>query len=111
MKRTMSFLRARGWVVILLLALVPFLQSMAQAQGVEAADRPPVETYLVRASGPNLTGEVPPLDLSRLEQSGEFQVIEPTEMYLVPVSGPNLTGKVPPLDKSRAIALHEGSSR
>lgn len=108
MKRPMSYPGTGRWV-ILLLALVLVLQGTAQAQDAEVTGHPPVETYLARASGPNLKGEVPPLDRSRLERPGESQVIKPTEMYLVPVSGPNLTGEVPPLDKSRAIALHEAS--
>ncbi len=106
MERLMFYLRSGGWVT-LLLSLIFALASVAQAQGANPAVYVPVETYLTRASGPNLSGEVPPLDLSQIERPEEPQVIKPTEMYLVPVSGPNLTGRVPPLDRSRAIALHE----
>lgn len=102
----MPRLRTMG-LGILLLALAFAWQGQTQAQGVDDIAYPEVETYLVRTSGPNVTGEIPPLDLSCVEEPEEFQVVKPTEVYLVPVSGPNLTGKVPPLDKSRAIALHE----
>lgn len=108
MRRLMPYLWARGGV-ILLLALVFVWANATRTQGQEVTGHPPVEIYLTRASGPNLKGEAPPLDLSRLEQPGEPQVVKPTEMYLVPVSGPNLTGRVPPLDKSKAIALHTAS--
>lgn len=68
---------------------------------------PPVETYVVQVDGPNLTGEVPPLDLSRAQDApDEVEIVRPTEVYLVPVEGPNLTGQAPPLDKSKAVPLH-----
>jgi len=105
MKRLMSYL-------VILVVLFFVLTGAIQAQGTKVAAPPPVgvETFLMRADGPNLNGEVPAFDFSRLERPEEPQVVKPTEVYLVPVSGPNLTGKVPPLDKSRAIALHEISA-
>lgn len=105
MKRLISYL-------VILVVLFFVLTGAIQAQGTEVAAPPPVEveTFLMRADGPNLNGEMPAFDLSRLERPEEPQVVKPTGVYLVPVSGPNLTGKVPPLDKSRAIALHEVSA-
>jgi hypothetical protein len=101
----MSRLRAIG-LTLLLLILAYTWQGQARAQaGDDVTVVEPTEMYLVPVDGPNLTGEIPPLDKSRATA-----LIKPTEMYLVPVDGPNLTGKIPPLDKSRAIALHETSS-
>jgi len=104
MKRFLH-IKTGGWVLLLVLVFVSI--SATHAQSANATIHVPVETYLAKANGPNLSGEVPQLDPSQIERPEKPQVVKPEEMYLVPVSGPNLTGEVPPLDKDKAIPLHE----
>jgi hypothetical protein len=101
MMSRLSFVR----VGLLLLILTFMMQGQAHAEaGSNVTTVEPTEMYLVAVDGPNLTGEVPPLDKTKATA-----LLKPTEMYLVPVDGPNLTGEVPPLNRAKAIPLHETS--
>jgi hypothetical protein len=98
MTSRLSFVR----VGLLLFILTFMVQGQAYAEaGSDVTVVEPTEMYLVEVDGPNLTGEIPPLDKTKATA-----LLKPTEMYLVPVDGPNLTGEVPPLDRAKAIPLH-----
>lgn len=108
--RTNRFWTVRAIVFVIATVLVFGHSSIRAQEGQEGHNNlevPKVETYIVPVDGPNVTGAIPPLDLSLTQlSSGEVEVIRPTEAYIVPVDGPNRTGEIPPLDKSKAIPLH-----
>lgn len=83
MKRIMFYLSMMS-----LLTLAFAWQGVAQAQGVAASSSSsvikPTEEYLIPVNGPNLTGEIPPLDKAKaiaLHQTSEVAPDEVSEQW------------------------------